>query len=382
MTQVHARWLSGDVAGSVADLGVLLPLVSALVLSGGFDAGTVLVGVGTLYVVSGLAFRVPVPVQPIKAAAAITIARELPPAQLAVAGLILGLVLVALSLTGLAHRLAAVFTEPIVRGLQLGVGLILVRTSWRLAGPDPSGAVILCAVAVTAVLLVGTLRRLPLALPILVVGVAWSLAHTSVGGLELGLWQPRLAFGDLDAGLVWGAIGLLVIPQLPLTFGNAVVGVSKLEHEYYGPRARRVSEPRIALSCGLANIAVGVVGGMPMCHGSSGLTAHFRAGAQTARMNLVIGVPLLAVGVIGGPAVLPLLALVPAAVLAGFLAFTGLLHAGLAWRLRGYSLATAVTMAAVGFVTANLAWSLLTGLVLHWAPIGVRRLVLRPSPAA
>ncbi len=366
--------LVGDVAGSVADFGVLLPIVATLVLTGGFDAGTVLVGVGALYVVAGWVFGVPVPVQPIKAAAAITIARGLPPEQLASAGLILGLILVALSLTGLTSRLAGVFAPPIVRGLQAGVGLVLLRTALKLLGAGPTIAVLVTAAVVAATLLISTGRRLPVALLLVLGGVVWTLAHDPNLTLGVGVWHPHLAIAEVDRATLWSALGLLVVPQLPLTFGNAVVGVTRLEQEYFPGRAARVTERRIGLSCGLANIAVGSLGGMPMCHGSSGLTAHVRAGATTARMNLVIGVPLLAAGLFAGPSVVPVLGLVPVAVLAGMLAFTGVMHAGLAAQLRGYPLFVATTMGVVGLATGNLAWSLLVGLALHWAPLGATAL--------
>jgi SulP family sulfate permease len=205
-------------------------------------------------------------------------------------------------------------------------------------------------------------------------GVAWTLAHGPHLHMHAGLWHPALAITDFDRSTLWSALGLLVVPQLPLTFGNAVVGVTRLEHEYFPTAAHRVTDKRVGLSCGLANVVVGALGGMPMCHGSSGLTAHVRAGARTARMNLVIGVPLLLAGLLAGPAIVPLLGLVPLAVLAGMLAFTGLMHAGLATQLRGYPLLVAATMGVVGVATGNLAWSLLVGLVLHWAPVGAAAL--------
>src|SRR5438128_3106949 len=102
--------LSGDASGAVADLGLLIPILSALVISGGLHSSTALVGVGALYIVAGAYFGVPIPVQPIKAAAAIVIARNLPIAELSAAGLTLGIILIALAATGATRALARVFT--------------------------------------------------------------------------------------------------------------------------------------------------------------------------------------------------------------------------------------------------------------------------------
>ena len=64
------RFTLGEVAGSVADLGVLVPLVILLIVNNGMNPTAVLAVTGLLYIVSGLVFRVPVAVQPLKAVAA------------------------------------------------------------------------------------------------------------------------------------------------------------------------------------------------------------------------------------------------------------------------------------------------------------------------
>src|SRR5690606_41277878 len=90
----------------------------------------------------------------------------------------------------------------------------------------------------------------------------------------------------------------LVVPQIPLTYGNAVVGVSDLAHEHFGPRARRVTPGRVALSCGLGDVASAGVGGMPMCHGSSGFSAHVRRGARSPASNVLVRLTVLGVGLV------------------------------------------------------------------------------------
>lgn len=59
-----------ELGGALGDLGTLLPLMVALILVNGLNATSVLVGVGVFYIVSGIYFRLPMPVQPLKAVAA------------------------------------------------------------------------------------------------------------------------------------------------------------------------------------------------------------------------------------------------------------------------------------------------------------------------
>jgi MFS superfamily sulfate permease-like transporter len=181
---------------------------------------------------------------------------------------------------------------------------------------------------------------------------------------SLGL-PPASAFGT--------AFLLLVVPQLPLTFGNAVVAVNDLAHEYFGDGARRVTPSRVCLSAGIANLGSAFLGGMPMCHGAGGLTAHVRLGAQTAGMNLLLGGTLLATGLFFASEVPALLGLLPVWVLAAFLAYAGLRHAWLVADLRGTSLAIALVAGVLGAWLGNLAVTAAIALVAEHA----RRLAVR-----
>lgn len=355
------RQWAADGSASVADLGVLVPLVAAITLVNGLDAATVLVGFGLVYIASGLYFRLPVPVQPIKAAAAVAIARDLPAETIAATGIVLGTVLALVAVTGLVPRLERLFELPLVRGLQLGVGLILLRSAIDIAG---SAASLLVAAGVALVLVMGARRPhpLPLALPVFVVGAAATATGSGLPHLEVSLWSPSLTSTEIDAATVLSALVLLVVPQIPLTLGNAVVAVAELEQRYYPEAAGRAAPQRFAASSAIANIVAGAIGAMPMCHGSGGLTAHFRAGARSFRMNLVIGVALLILGLFLGPAALRILEAIPASVLAGVLAFTGLFHSSLAASLRGRDLVTGAIVGIVGMLTMNLTLGLAAGL--------------------
>jgi len=63
-----------ELAGAVGDLGVLVPIAVALIVKNGLTPTAVLLPAGLLYVVAGFVYRLPVPVQPLKAFGAIAIA--------------------------------------------------------------------------------------------------------------------------------------------------------------------------------------------------------------------------------------------------------------------------------------------------------------------
>jgi len=364
----RARSLLLDASGAVADLGVLIPIAAALVILNGFDAGTILIGVGALYLIAGVYFRVPVPVQPIKAASAIAIAAGLAPPHLAAAAVLIGIILMVIGLTDSTRFVTAIFALPLVRGVQLGVGLILVNAALGLGG-DTAGLWFFLVSGAIALALIGAgfyRVQVPLALIVVLGGVTFGLLSGAGVEWHSSLWRPDVSFSALQPATLWGALFLLVIPQIPLTLGNAVVAVVDVERRYFGDRAERVDPRAICISAGTANLAAGLLTGMPMCHGSGGLTAHYRAGARTFRMNLLIGGVLLGLGLFFSATAFGLLALIPLAVLAGLLAFTGTVHAFLVADLRGYELLVALAMGLIGLATTNLAISLAVGMSMYW----------------
>jgi SulP family sulfate permease len=352
----------GEAAGAVADLGVMVPLVAALVLVNGLDAGSILVCAGLLVLASGVFFRIPFPVQPLKALTAVAVAQQLSPGVIHAAGLEIAAFLLLLSWHHVADLVARVFRRPVVRALQLGVGVLLTITAAKLVASPPDVFTGVPATPWPWVLMVGSFALVIIAarrgqqwiaLALLFGGVlaAWLAASPEVGAPALSL--PHLALPP--AAAFGSAFFLLVIPQLPLTFGNAVVAVNDLAHERFGEAADRVTPSRVCLSAGIGNVVSGLFGGMPMCHGSGGLTAHTRLGARTAGMNLLLGGTFVILGLAFGDQIPVLLGLLPVWALAAFLAYAGLRHAWLVADLRGTDLAIAVVAGAIGAWAGNLA---------------------------
>jgi len=84
-----------------------------------------------------------------------------------------------------------------------------------------------------------------------------------------------------------------------------------------------------------------------MCHGAGGLTAHYRMGARTAGMNMLLGGCLIALALFFGTQIPVLLGLLPVWFwrVPGY---AGLRHALLALDLRGTALTIAVLTGALG----------------------------------
>lgn len=366
-----------EATGSVADLGVLVPIAVALVVMNGLSTTAVLLPAGLTYLMVARVYRLPVAVQPLKAFGAAAIAAGAGPETVAAGALIMGAVFLALGTTGWLDRVATVFPTAVIRGVQLAVGLTFGRIAWNLltgttTGFDhqPSrGWAVALAIGLTAALLYRT-RALMLG----VVLAAFATAVVLGGAAAEGSWwgPSALAVPSLDGGAFAVAALVLVLPQLPLTLTNSCLAPPDAARIYFGDRAAVVTPSRLARTLGVANLAAGAVAGMPLCHGAGGISAHYAAGARTARAPLLIGGALvvLSLGVGGGLA--SALTAFPIPVLAALLAVAGVAHIRLLADLDGpfaWSLALAVGI--VGFAV-HLGLAVLAGLLVALVAVRLR----------
>jgi MFS superfamily sulfate permease-like transporter len=279
----------------------------------------VLLSFGVFYVASGLFYRLPIPVQPMKAVSAVLITSGLSPGEIAAAGLCLGLILLVLAVTGAIGRFARIVPQSVVTGLQLGLGITLALMSLELMVGLPW-------LGITTIGLLLLLLRVPRC-PATLVALSVAIVLAQMAGV--GATWPDLAWapawpalilpgpGDLER-----ALGSAVLPQLPLTLTNAVIVTAALAQDLYGARAARATPRNLALSSGLANLALAPLGALPMCHGAGGLAAHCRFGARTGLAPVILGVLLVALGLILADQAGSALAMIPLAAVGALLLFS------------------------------------------------------------
>ena len=161
-----------------------------------------------------------------------------------------------------------------------------------------------------------------------------------------------------------GAGGRLLLEGLgvkPLLNGR--VATADAERAYFGRRASRVKPNRLAASIGTWNLAAGLAGGLPLCHGAGGVTAHYKLGARTAAATLSAGVIFASLGLVLGDSLPALLQLLAPGALAGMLLFVAIQHALLAASLERFADRTiAAGVGAVTIATGNLAFGFAAGL--------------------
>ena len=360
-----------ELSGAVADVGVLVPIAVALIVQNGLSATAVLLPPALLYIVAAFRYRLPVPVQPLKAFGAIAIALGLGVEEIAAGALLLGGLFLLLGLTGWLDRVGRWVPKAVIRGVQLTVGLLFCKIAWGLVSDPPSAfrqsdwpPSLLIGGALVVAVLAWALRRRPVALVLVALAVVVMLA---TGWSDLQLGPSSIAFPGLSWAAFVAAAGSLVLPQAPLTFANSCLAPADAARTYFGAeRARRVTPGRLAVSLGSVDVLAGAIGGMPVCHGAGGMTAHRSFGARTGGAPLVMGGALLVLAVVFGAGLAALLTGFPLPILAGLLAVAGVLHITLLKDLRrpvDWVIALAIGLAGfAGYLALGVGLGILVGL--------------------
>ena len=355
----------------------------ALIVSNGLSATAVLLPAGLLYLTAAAVYRLPVPVQPLKAFGAIAIAKGLGSDEIAAGALLMGVIFIVLGRLGVLDLVARGFPRALIRGVQLTVGLLFLKIAWELVTDPPKsfqehavGQEWALPLALLVLVAAFALRRWPITLALVGTG---AVIMVVLAGDELAFGPSPISVPHLDSTTFWAAFTVLVVPQVPLSFANSCLATADAARVYFGKAADRVRPGRLATTFGSANLLAGAMSGMPVCHGAGGMTAHHAFGARTAAAPAAMGVLLLTLALGLGAGLAGLLTAFPLPILAGVLACAGVLHIALLRDLaRARDWAVALLVGIVGF-EVNLTVGLALGLALWWLPVGFSRIPhLRP----
>ena len=358
------RFDRNEVSGAFGDFGTSLPLIVGMIAAAQLDATSVLVAFGALQIITGLVYRMPMPVQPLKAVAAIVIAQKVGADVVYGGGLAIGVVMLLLVVTGLLDWLAKVVPKVVVRGIQCGLGLQLGRIA--VADYVPSGGAWGYALAGVAFVIVVALlgnRRWPPAPIVLALGAVFAL---TVGGASasafaaVGLHLPALHTPSTSA--IWQGFLLLALPQIPLSLGNSVLATKQVASDLFPTRAP-LSIRRIGVTYSAMNLLSPFVGGIPVCHGSGGMAGHYALGGRTGGSVIIAGSLLLTVGLFMGGSFGAVAMLFPKPMLGVLLLIEGIAIVSLVRDLAGNARELSLALC-LGVIAAGLPYGYLVALVL------------------
>lgn len=342
-----------ELAGSMGDMGTLLPLAVGYFAVNGMNPAGLLVMMGLANIVTGIAYRLPMPIEPMKALAAVAIAQRWQPSLIYATGFGTGMVWLVLSFTGLVSRLAAITPRSLVRGIQVALGIMLAIEGVKLI----STGWLLGIGAVAIVLILRDNPRAPAAIVVMALGIVIMAFRGHLSGLAgAGFTLPPITtFAPVE---IWHGMVLAGFAQLALTAGNAVIATSALITDYFPDR--KVSEQSLAVNHAAMNLASPFFGGMPMCHGSGGLAGQYYFGARTGGTNILEGLIEIGLGLFLAASIASLFGLFPKEILGAMMVLVGVQLTRFMFRIKREEapmmaltagIAVATNMA-IGFVAA------------------------------
>lgn len=290
------RFDRNELAGAFGDIGTDLPLVVGMILAAGLHSSSVLVMFGLMQLVTAFTYRMPIPVQPLKAVAVIVISQQVAPEVLYGGGLAIGIAMLGLTLSGGVDWLARTVPKAVVRGLQLGLGMQLALLALRdYVQADGAMGLALAGAAFLIVIALYGNRRVPPAIPVIVLGVIYALSLRMSGtdfSNALGFSLPRVRTVSWDA--IAAGFLLLALPQIPLSLGNSILATRQVAEDLFPER--RITVRKLSVTYALMNLVNPFFGGVPTCHGSGGLVGHYTFGARTGGSIIIYGSIFLVLG--------------------------------------------------------------------------------------
>jgi hypothetical protein len=309
-------------AGAFGDVGTLIPFVVAYITIVKVEPLGLLLMFGIALLASGLYYRTPLPIQPMKAIGAAAIAGGISPAALFGSGLTTGLFWLLAGATGAIRPISRLATKPVVRGIMLGLGLSFMVDGINRMKTAP----VLAGIALVVTYLLLTNPKIPAMFMLLIIGIVSAVIMDpqlmpELAKIHIGFKLPVFSLSAMTWNDVVVGTLLFTLPQIPLTLGNAVIAITAENNELFPDR--KVTEKKIAISQGIMNLVAPIFGGVPMCHGAGGMAGHVRFGAKTGGALVILGSLLVLIALFFSDSVAIFFKIFPNAILGVILFFAG-----------------------------------------------------------
>lgn len=348
-----------ELAGALGDYGTFLPFAIGYITVCGLDPAGFLLVMGLANIITGLWYRLPLPIEPQKVLGTVAIAQHWSPSLVYAAGFGTGLVWLLLGLTGWIRHVAEHTPRSVVQGIQLTLGVLLAVEGLQLMATQW----LLGLLAVGVILCFRQHRFAPATLVLTVLGLVLVGLAGRLPAFTLHLRLPSFTaftLPDVYEGLIRGGLA-----QIPLTATNAILATAALLKSYWPERP--VQHQQLAVNTGIMNTFGPLVGGMPLCHGAGGLAAQYYYGARTGGANILEGLLELSLGLLSATFLVELFTAFPHSLIGGMLGMVGcqlLRLGGQGLRRKDWTPTTATLGVALA---TNMALGFLAGIAFYFA---------------
>lgn len=347
-----------ELAGSLGDMGTLLPLVIGYITVCGLNPAGLLVMVGLANIATGLIYRLPMPIEPMKVLAVVAIAQHWTPSMVYASGFGMGTVWIIFAATGLVGWIAKITPLSVIRGIQASLGVLMaveafkwLREGWTLG-----------ILSILIVLMLRTSRQAPAALVLFAMGIALVLFGGEFRDIAApGFSLPPLTSFSLKE--VWDTMLLAGFAQIPLTITNATIATAALISTYWPDRP--VSAKALSWNQGIMNTLLPFFGGMPLCHGAGGLAGQYYFGARTGGTNLIEGIIEISLGLFMAASIAGLFSVFPRPIIGAMMLMVGIELTRFVKDVRMGRDIVPLALTMIVSVSTNMAYGFAAGLAVH-----------------
>ena len=279
-----------EFGGSFGDWGTLIPFIIGYISIVGLNPAGIFLTLGITNIILGIKYNLPLPVQPQKTIGTIALSQKWNPNLVISTGLGTGIIWTILGLTKTLNKIVKKIPIITVRGIQLGLGLILGWTAFTLIFYNNLLGILLGIISISIIIALINSKKVPSAIILVLLGIVILIFSNKLTLFNVRFSLPIFEFNIPQwNNLLFGMV-LAGIAQLFLTLTNVMIATISLIKDLFPEKEGVISANSLAVNMGLMNIINPFLGGMPLCHGSGGLVAQYAFGARSGGSMILEGI--------------------------------------------------------------------------------------------
>jgi MFS superfamily sulfate permease-like transporter len=361
LSELRKKFTLAEFGGSLGDWGTLIPFIIGYVSIVGLNPAGIFLCIGITNIILGIKYNLPLPVEPQKTIGTVAISQKWNPNLVISTGFGTGIVWLILGFTKKLNVIVEKIPQIAVRGIQLGLGLILGWAALLLFSDN----IILGVISMAIIIVLINNKKIPSAIILTILGIfiifytgALLLSQISMGlptfQFQIPTWE-NILIGMLIAGLA----------QLVLTLANVMIATVKLSKDLFPDKKDAIDANSLAFNMGLMNVINPFLGGIPQCHGSGGLAAQYAFGARTGGSMIMEGILEIFLGLFCSNLLFLIFMEFPKAILGAMLLYTAILLGKIAFKDFNVKTAPIIIISGILCFIFNLIVGFLAGLVLY-----------------
>jgi len=348
-----------ELAGSMGDFGTLLPLAIGYIAVCGLEPSGLLIMIGLANIVSGIVYKLPMPIEPMKVIAVVAIAQQWTPSMVYASGFAMGIFWLIFSLTGLIKWIEKFTPNSVIKGIQFTLGVLLAIEAFKMISNDW----IIGIISILIVLILKNNRYAPAAIVLMAGGFLMVYFESHFQNISMPSFTlPQ--FTTFKMNELWQVLFLAGFAQIPLTITNATLATSTLISHYWPEKP--VSTQKLSWNQGIMNTFLPFFGGIPLCHGAGGLASQYYFGARTGGTNIIEGLIEICLGLFFSASIVGIFTFFPMAIIGGMMFLVGIELTKFAWSAKFNIDVIPLVITVIIALLTNMAIGFISGIIIHY----------------